>query len=240
MSGTYYGVPPITARLRRAARDEGAVGAGARLGGWGARYLAGRVRPPRGTFTFAGRTYAYLAHRHNFTWMHERAVEIPIARAFLEAAEGRVLEVGHVLGHYGSGGHEVVDKYEREPGVRNEDVLDLDPATRYDVVVSVSTLEHVGVDDEPRDPGRAVAAVERLHELLAPGGRLLVTLPAGYNPALDDAVRAGTLPFGEVRAMIRAGAGMRWRECPPGEALVQPYDRLLFRARAVLVCTTRA
>jgi hypothetical protein len=248
MSGAYYGIPPIGARLRIAAREEGSLRAGARLAGWGGRYLAGRVRPPAGTFTFAGRSYDYLAHPHNFTWMHERAVEVPIAAAELRAdaaagrgseTERRVLEVGHVLGHYGFAGHDVVDKYERAPGVRNVDVLELEAETPYAKIVSVSTLEHVGIDDEPRDPERAVDAIARLRALLAPGGRLFVTVPAGYNPALDAALREAP-PFDEVRAMARDGAGMRWRECPPGEALEQPYDRLLYRARAVLLCTATA
>ena len=240
MSGTYYGIAPIGERLRAAAREEGAVRAGARLGGWALRYAAGRLRPPRGSFTFAGHSYDYVADPHNFTWMHERAVEIPLARALVEEARGRVLEVGHVLGHYGVTGHEVVDKYERAPGVRNADVLDLDRGERYELIVSVSTLEHVGIDDEPRDPARAVAAVEHLRALLAPGGRLFATIPAGYNPALDAALGAGSLPFDDVRAMVRAGSGMRWRERAPAEALAQPYDRLLFRARAVLLCSATA
>jgi hypothetical protein len=239
MSGAYYGIPPIGARLRIAAREEGPLRAGARLAGWGGRYLAGRVRPPAGAFTFAGRSYEYLAHPHNFTWMHERAVEVPIAAAELRGTEGRVLEVGHVLGHYGFAGHDVVDKYERAPGVRNADVLELEPGTPYEKIVSVSTLEHVGVDDEQHDPERAVGAIGRLRALLAPGGRLFVTVPAGYNPALDAALREDP-PFDEVRAMVRVGAGMRWRECPPGEALEQPYDRLLYRARAVLLCMATA
>lgn len=240
MSGEYYGIAPIGTRLRQAAAEEGLLRATARLSGWGGRYAAGRVRAPRGTFTLAGRSYPYLAHPHNFTWMHERAVEVPVARGLVEEAGGRVLEVGHVLGHYGLTGHEVVDKYERAPGVRNVDVLELEAASPYDLIVSVSTLEHVGVDDEPRDPARAVAAVARLLGMLAPGGRLFATVPAGYNPALDAALADGSLPFDDVRAMARAGSGMRWRECAPGAALEQPYDRLLFRARAVLLCTSNA
>ena len=59
----------------------------------------------------------------------------------------------------------------------------------YDTIVSISTLEHVGMDNtaygaegaraasDPRSELRA--AVGELRRLLAPGGRLLVTVPYG-------------------------------------------------------------
>lgn len=58
----------------------------------------------------------------------------------------------------------------------------------FDTVISVSTLEHVGMDnsaygsDEPRsdDPDRELErAVGELKRVLAPGGRLVVTVPYG-------------------------------------------------------------
>ena len=239
-----YSIPPIGRRFRQAAREEGAARAAGRLAGWGARVAAGfpltRVGSRR-RFAFAGRDYPYALHAYNTTWMHERAVELPIAleaHAAARAAGARILEVGHVLGHYGATGHDVVDKYERAPGVRNADVLDLDTSERYDLVVSVSTLEHVGVDDSPADPRRAVAAAQRLHELVAPGGSLLATVPTGYNHALVEAIRSGDAGFADVRALARRGTGLDWREAPVPEACALPYDRLLYRARAVLVCRT--
>jgi hypothetical protein len=38
----------------------------------------------------------------------------------------------------------VLDKYEQAPGVINEDVVSFSPPQKYDLIVSVSTLEHVG------------------------------------------------------------------------------------------------
>jgi hypothetical protein len=77
--------------------------------------------------------------------------------------------------------------------------------------------------------------------MLAPGGELLVTVPAGYNPALDAAIREGAFPFDEVRALRRDGPpGLRWREVGIDEALDAPYDRLLYTAGAVVVGRRRA
>jgi O-Antigen ligase len=241
-SAVEYGVPGIGVRARRSAREGGALPTAAALGGWAVRYAAGLpralARGRGGSFEFQGRRYLYLVHRHNHTWLNERAVEVPLARALVQERDGaRVLEVGHVLGHYGCGGHDVVDKYERAAGVVNADVLEWEPDQPYDLIVSVSTLEHVGWDEEPRDPELALVAVDRLRGLLAPGGLLAATLPVGYHPGLDAAIREGHAGFEEVGA-LRWQGGLRWREVEPSAVWDAPFDRLLYRATGVLLCTT--
>jgi hypothetical protein len=209
---------------------------------WGAGYAAGLPRTVLGsdrTFRFGHREYPYLYHRHGFTWLNERAVEVPLAAGALSGAHGaRVLEVGNVLAHYGHHGHTVVDKYERRPGVVNADALEFEPPEPYELIISVSTLEHIGWDETERDPGRAARAVEVLAGHLAPGGRLLVTLPVGYNPSLDAAVRSGQVPFETLRALRRRGR-TTWEEVDPADAWPVPYDDLLCAAGAVLVGCAR-
>jgi hypothetical protein len=63
---------------------------------------------------------------------------------------------------------------------------------------------------------------------------LLVTVPAGYNPAFDAAVRDGAIPTSSVTALRRVGSGPHWHEVAPAEAWAAPYDFLLYRARAVV------
>ena len=74
-------------------------------------------------FTFSDKTLPLFYHRYNMTWANERAVEVPIAREYLSQHTGqRVLEVGNVLSHYGEVDHVVLDKFERDKGVVNEDL----------------------------------------------------------------------------------------------------------------------
>src|ERR1700674_744456 len=163
---------------------------------------------PRG-FTYQSVRYAYFLHQYNLTWSNERAVEIPIVRAALHARHGgRVLEVGNVLSHYFDVGHEVLDKFERanrRTAVRNDDVATFRADQPYDLIVSISTLEHVGWDEEPRDPGKIARAIANLCDQLAPGGRLMVTLPLGYNRFLDGLLAAGALPFSRCYYLKREG-----------------------------------
>ena len=147
-----------------------------------------------GTFELGGRRYPYFYHLANATFRSERCVELPIARAYCARFNGRrILEVGNVLNHYRPFPHDVVDKYETADQVYNEDVVDYKPPEPYDLIVSVSTLEHVGWDETPREPYKVKKAVMHLASLLAAGGTLVVTMPLGYNDHLDELVRDGAL-----------------------------------------------
>jgi hypothetical protein len=193
-----------------------------------------RVRPH---FAAGGRRYAYAIHAYNRTMRNERCVELPLVMAHVhEFAGKRILEVGNVLAHYGAGGHTVIDKYERAPGVHNVDVVDYRPPTRFDLIVSISTLEHVGWDEEPRDPERVLAAFANLTgQCLAPGGRMVVTLPLGYNPVLDAALWSERIAFDRVLYMQRHGRFLRWRECSAAAARRGRYGHPYPFANAVCV-----
>jgi SAM-dependent methyltransferase len=208
---------------------------------WGGRVAAGLPRTRtggRGAFSFDGASYPYLYGAYKRSWMTERAVEVPIVQRIVDThVGGRVLEVGNVLSHYGPQRHVIVDKYEQAPGVENLDVFDMAGLGTFDLVVAVSTIEHVGWDEDPRVPGKAVEALRALYERVAPGGRLVITIPAGYNPSLDEAVRDGAVEFTSLAAMRRDGGGTSWRQAPPDEALRAPYDFLLYSARGVLIAS---
>ena len=125
-----------------------------------------------------------FAHLYNSTWLNERGVELAVAAHWL-GEQMPTLEVGNVLNHYEplAFDHVVVDRYEQSDGVFNLDVFDVDAT--FDQIVSISTLEHVRWDEEPREDDGAIRAVEHLLNLLKPGGRMLVTAPTGHNPLLD-------------------------------------------------------
>ena len=160
------------------------------------------------------------------------------ARLVEEDRSGSVLEVGNVLSHYVAVHHDVVDKYERAAGVVNADVLEFAPERRYRLIISISTLEHVGFDERPRDPAKPLRAVERLRSLLEPGGRLVFSVPVGYNPELDRRLGQGALALAHCGGLRQENG--HWREVPCGEAWEAPYDELLYRASGVVIATVEA
>ena len=174
------------------------------------------VLKPSRSFVYRGASYRYCYHPYGAAWMHERTVEIPIIWRCVEhalAAGKRVLEVGNTLSYYYHCRHDILDKYDvwGKPEVINQDVVDFQPAHRYDLIVSISTLEHVGWDED-RDPTKFLRAVANLKRCLAPGGALVVTIPLGYNPEVDALAKAGHLPFDDVAYLERVSSSNRWRE----------------------------
>ena len=222
---------------RRVLRDEGlqqmlARGRRSALTGWW-RALTHALNP-RATFVVDGQRYTYCLDDYNQSYFNERTAEIPIARAAIASCAGRVLEVGNVLAHYDIAGHTVADKYESGPGVLNVDVVDLTFDEPFDLIVSISTLEHVGLDEDVKEPGKPLVAIEHLKDLLAPGGSLLVTVPIGYNPALDAALLRDSQPFDRLHFLARRPLN-RWVETTPAEAARALYDWKWMRARCLAV-----
>lgn len=183
-----------------------------------------------GTFTFRGQIYNYFYHRYNTTWRNERAIEVPIVRDIVKKYKGkRILEVGNVLPHYFPTQHTILDKYEKASGVINLDVVDFQPAEKYDLIVSISTLEHVGWDEEQREPRKILRALENLKGCSAPGGQIVVTLPLGCNREMDKLLEDGKIRFTEQYCLKQISRGNKWAEVawdkirhpsPPANAVI--------------------
>lgn len=202
-------------------------------------WAVGRRRRGR-TFEFDGRRFAYFVAAYNKTWENERAVELPIGvHALQRHADGRILEVGNVLKHYVNSPHDVVDKYERSTRTFRVDVLDFQPAQPYDLIVSLSTFEHIGFDEEVRDPDKVTRAIAHVTGLLAPGGELLISAPLGYNASLDALAQRNELGFDEMLFLKRVSDDNRWIEVSASQATGAQYGSPFPAANAVLFGRTR-
>lgn len=201
-----------------------------------ATYPLARRRFAGETFAFRGRSIPYARHHYNRAWRNERSVELALAADFLSDKGGRrTLEVGNVLSHYGPADHDVLDKYESSPGVVNADVVDFDPPEPYEVIVSISTLEHVGWDERPREPAKVLAAYTNLRRILAPGGAMLVTCPVGQNPHLDEYLRQGRLDFDVLTYLRRRNRANEWDEVGADDVAGAAYGTPFRNANAIAV-----
>lgn len=186
-------------------------------------------------FMFRGKKFHYFCQRYNKTWRTERAVEIPIVWDIVQEYQGKpILEVGNVLSHYFPVSHDIVDKYEHATGVMNEDVVSYSPSKKYDLIVSISTLEHVGWDETPRNPEKVLLAFENLKQCLAPNGKLVVTLPIGYNPELDKFLADDRIKLSEMVSLKRISAN-HWTEVNWSEIQNTRYHYLLFYPEGLAV-----
>lgn len=150
------------------------------------------------TFIYKGKHLPYNRIGYNNTG--ERAIEIPIALDYMATLEkkDKILEVGNTLSHYenslseyiGIRPRRIVDKFEIALGVDNVDFMDIPSEEKYDAIVSVSTVEHIGQGIEPsskaygepiqiRDMEAPLKAIAKIYDLLAIGGKALITVPFG-------------------------------------------------------------
>ncbi len=148
------------------------------------------------TFIFNSKALYY--NRIDYNNAAERAIEIPLAFNFLDdylakfTGEAKILEIGNVLSNYeksfsdylGFRARRIVDKYELGMGVENIDIMDIPQTDQYDVIVSLSTVEHVGQESyrgqkDADDAEAPLKAIAKIYQLLKLGGEALVTVPFG-------------------------------------------------------------
>jgi len=156
-------------------------------------------------FIFNNKKYEMFYHPYNFTWENERCVEVPIVyqhlRESLNCASSelvKVLEVGNVFGIYTNYHHDIVDKYGNQSNIIKKDIFEYNPTSKYDFIFSISTLEHIGFDDYV-SCDKLVDSVDYIKNLLAPGGKFVVTLPLGFQSVtkhlLDNSLKFDSFSF---------------------------------------------
>ncbi|MFH1802114.1 MAG: hypothetical protein ABH864_01545 [archaeon] len=191
------------------------------------------------TFNFGKKKMKYFDHFFNTTWMNERSIEIPIVWSEVkENWNKEVLEVGNVLSYYFSDfpkSFQRVDKYEKIKGVINEDIINFNPKKKYDLIVSISTLEHVGIDESPKDFDKIVFAVNKLKKLLRGGGRAVVTVPLDYHPRLMELIEEGKINFTKEHYLKRMSANNFWEEISREEAKGIKFGSPYMYANGLLV-----
>jgi len=197
-----------------------------------------------GTFRFRGKTLPYFYHPYNVTWMSERAVEVPIIWQLVKQHNGeKVLEFGNVLSHYFTVDHDILDKYEKAHGIINQDVVDFRPRDQYDLIVSISTLEHVGWNENvkypDRDPSKIQRALTTLQNCLAPGGYMVFTIPFGQNQHLDSLLSKKDPVFSELYYLKRISNDNRWRETCWTDIARTSYDHPYISANGLVIAVVR-
>lgn len=176
-------------------------------------------------FIFNGKMYHYFYHSYNFTWRAERAVEIPIFLNIIRENIGKnILEVGNVMSHYFKFDHDIVDKFEKGNNVVNEDIVDFTSDRKYDLIIAISTIEHVGWDDENRLPFKIIKAIENMKKNLKQNGKIILSFPIGENPFLDIIFKENRIEFSEVYYLKKISLDNKWIQTSREEILKCYYN----------------
>lgn len=194
-----------------------------------------KTKKTHNTFSFKNKKISYLDHEYNHTKYNERSVEVPLMWSFVKNQKNkRILELGNVLKqYYPSFDHVIVDKYEEEDGVINEDIVKYHPSKKFDLIVSISTIEHIGWDEPKKEKNKIPKALNHLYELLRPGGVCICSFPIGYNTYLDDHGENNRLPFSEITYLKRISLGNEWKVVPYTEVRGSQYGTPFPNANAI-------
>jgi len=141
-------------------------------------------------------------------------LEIPIFHKLLSERihlNETILEVGNVLSNYFTVNHEIIDKYDKHDFVNKSDIIEFSPNKKYDIIFCISTLEHIGWDEEPKQPEKILIALSKLKALLKDNGSVFISIPMGENPVLDEYLKTGKILFDQQYNFLRIGK-RKWME----------------------------
>ncbi|MHB8519339.1 MAG: SAM-dependent methyltransferase [Limisphaerales bacterium] len=185
----------------------------------------------------------YYSHRFT-TWSNERCVEVPVGLDALGRYKSEnILEIGNVLSQFIKVRHTVLDKYQESPVTKvvNEDICTVDLKRKYDLILSISTLEHVGYDEGDDDEitrKKTKMAFQNCLNHLSEGGCFLVTIPIGYNPVMTDMLEKRELCM-ETEFYMHRVRYSTWRECDRATALTCCYGKPYPCANALYIASNR-
>ena len=94
----------------------------------------------------------------------------------------------------------------------NIDIVEFSSEKRYDLIASISTLEHVGWDEEKKDSQKIICAIQKLRNHLKPYGILVATLPLGYNINMDRLFSENNIQFDERYYLKRVSEDNIWKQ----------------------------
>jgi hypothetical protein len=192
-------------------------------------------RRPKSYFHFEGKELPYLIHPYNLSWVNERTVEIPVILDYIKNSKAKnILEVGAVLKHYTKINWEILDKFEKGTGITNQDIVDFKPDKKYDLIISISTLEHVGYDDENK-PEKIELAIKEIKKWLSKNGKMIVTVPLGYNKHMDNLIFSNKFGFNKMYFMKRVSRKNKWVETSIEKVRNVKYNDPYNNANAIMI-----
>jgi hypothetical protein len=130
--------------------------------------------------------------------------------------------------------YDIIDKYEVMDGVFNEDVADFNSSKKYHLIISIFTLQWVGLNESPREPKKVLRAIENLKKHLAPEGEIVVIHGFGENKDMDKLIKTGSLRFDKCFFLKRV-SHYKWKETTWDDVKDAPYDHYIPTANGVVI-----
>jgi cyclopropane fatty-acyl-phospholipid synthase-like methyltransferase len=119
-------------------------------------------------------------------------------------------------------------------GVINEDAVDFNPPEQYDLIVSIFTLQVVGLEELPREPIKGFRAMQNLKRHLTPGGRMVVLHALGHNHEMDELLKNDTMQF-DKQFYLKRISRYKWKGTTWDDVKDSTYDFSVPTANGVVI-----
>jgi hypothetical protein len=103
------------------------------------------------------------------------------------------------------------------------------------LIVSISTLEHIGRDDDTNDPDKIFSVINNLRNCLSAKGLLIFSIPIGYNQSLDNNIFQGNININDKYYLQRKTKDNRWAEISEETAKLSQYNFPYRAGNAILI-----
>jgi hypothetical protein len=183
-------------------------------------------------FSFRRRSYFYA----DLEAANERIVEVPIFHDLISGFKSsQILEVGNVLHQYFGTKHTVLDLYEDSPNITiHKNAIGWLSGRRYDLIISISTLEHFGERIGPQGCYAPACGLYSLCRNLNPMGEFWFSIPCSQNFFMDRTIRDGEFVADEWFGMRRVEDRI-WEQCSKEDAMKMKYDEPFACANGILI-----
>ncbi|MBO4405789.1 MAG: hypothetical protein J5821_03590 [Alphaproteobacteria bacterium] len=141
------------------------------------------------SFIYKGKRVKLIESSYNCGFRHrrmtERCLEMAIAKIWLEKNKEDVIEIGAVSPYYFQNlTHDVCDPADKHERVNlKTSMFNLDLKDKN--VLSISTIEHIGMGEYGIPINKNESAVSALKKILRESRKCLITFPVGRNKELD-------------------------------------------------------
>lgn len=176
-------------------------------------------------FSLCGKKYQLFEHSYNCGYtcarMTERAVELALAKEYVNSCSAEIVEIGAVTPYYfyDEKISTIIDPTDIHRRVTKKSLFDCD--LRNKNVLSISTVEHIGTSDYEMHEERN--AVEAIQKILEESASCLITAPLGYNKLLDEWVKENQ--SNSMIKLLQRKLNNYWREITEYDSTIE-YTRL--------------
>jgi len=99
--------------------------------------------------------------------------------------------------------------------VKNIDIVDFKSKIKYDLIISISTMEHIGFEENYTNEineSKIINSFKNLKSLIKDNGTCIITIPINQNPILDKLIFQEQIQFEYKYYLKRISKSNEWIE----------------------------